>query len=140
MGKYSADCSINEKLTSLSLDPDHHQPQTSNGDNNEPPIVSFYNEKIRPIFDAVENLRRLNITKEGIQIPSIVVLGDQSSGKSSVMESLAGISLPRGQGICTRVPLIMRLQHHPVAAPELLLEYKDKAVSTDEEHALLQKC
>ncbi|KAI9127406.1 hypothetical protein K1719_001965 [Acacia pycnantha] len=134
MGKFSANGCINEKLTSLSLDPDHHQPQTSNGDNNVPPIVSFYNEKIRPILDAVENLRRLNITKEGIQIPSIVVVGDQSSGKSSVMESLAGISLPRGQGICTRVPLIMRLQHHPVAEPELLLEYKDKAVSTDEEH------
>ncbi|KAK7400201.1 hypothetical protein VNO78_11401 [Psophocarpus tetragonolobus] len=31
------------------------------------PIVSSYNEKIRPILDAVENLRRLNITKEGIQ-------------------------------------------------------------------------
>ncbi|KAI9127101.1 hypothetical protein K1719_001660 [Acacia pycnantha] len=134
MGIYSAICRINEKLTSLSLDPDYHQPQMSNGDNNVPPIVSFYNEKIRPILDAVEILRRLNITKEGIQIPSIVVVGDQSSGKSSVMESLAGISLPRGQGICTRVPLIMRLQNHPVTEPELLLEYIDKVVSTDEEH------
>ncbi|KAI9127434.1 hypothetical protein K1719_001993 [Acacia pycnantha] len=134
MGKFSANGCIDVKLTSLSIDPHHHQPQTSNGDNNVPPIVSFYNEKIRPILDAVENLRRLNITKEGIQIPSIVVVGDQSSGKSSVMESLAGISLPRGQGICTRVPLIMRLQNHPGAEPELLLEYNDKAVSTDEEH------
>lgn len=75
----------------------------------DPPIVSSYNEKIRPILDVVENLRRLNITKEGIQLPTIVVVGDQSSGKSSVLESLAGISLPRGDGICTRVPLVMRL-------------------------------
>ncbi|KAH1217833.1 Dynamin-related protein 4C [Glycine max] len=96
------------------------------------PIVSSYNERIRPVLDAVENLRRLNITKEGIQLPTIVVVGDQSSGKSSVLESLAGISLPRGQGICTRVPLIMRLQNHSLPKPELVLEYNAKIVSTDE--------
>ncbi|KAG9133252.1 hypothetical protein Leryth_020749 [Lithospermum erythrorhizon] len=44
--------------------------------------------------------------EEGIQLPTIVVIGDQSSRKSSVLESLDNISLPRGQGICTRVPLI----------------------------------
>ena len=98
------------------------------------PIVSSYNERIRPILDAVENLRRLNIAKEGIQLPTIVVVGDQSSGKSSVLESLAGISLPRGQGICTRVPLVMRLQNHPLPKPELMLELNGKSISTDEEH------
>ncbi|XP_052114534.1 dynamin-related protein 4C-like [Arachis duranensis] len=98
------------------------------------PIVSSYNEKIRPILDAVENLRRLNIAKEGIQLPTIVVVGDQSSGKSSVLESLAGISLPRGQGICTRVPLVMRLQSHPLPNPELMLEFNGKSISTDEDN------
>ena len=91
--------------------------------------MSSYNERIRPVLDAMENLRRLNITKEGIQFPSIVVVGDQSSGKSSVLESLAGISLPRGQGICTRVPLVMRLQNHPLPTPELVLEFYGKAIS-----------
>jgi GTPase SAR1 family protein len=32
----------------------------------------------------------------------IAVLGDQSSGKSSVLESLTGFSFPRGAGLCTR--------------------------------------
>ncbi|KAI4332439.1 hypothetical protein L6164_017349 [Bauhinia variegata] len=99
-----------------------------------PPIISSYNERIRPVLNALENLRRLNITKEGIQLPSIVVVGDQSSGKSSVLESLAGISLPRGQGICTRVPLIMRLQNHPLPKPELVLEFNGKTISTDEQN------
>lgn len=63
-----------------------------------------------------------------------MVVGDQSSGKSSVLESLAGISLPRGQGICTRVPLIMRLQNHYVSKPELFLEFNGKVVPTDEDH------
>ncbi|RWR75010.1 dynamin-related protein 4C [Cinnamomum micranthum f. kanehirae] len=70
--------------------------------------------------------------KEGIQLPTIVVVGDQSSGKSSVLESLAGISLPRGQGICTRVPLIMRLQDHHSDKVELQLEYESKTIQTSE--------
>lgn len=98
------------------------------------PIVSSFNDRIRPLLDAVDKLRLLKVMKEGIQLPTIVVVGDQSSGKSSVLESLAGISLPRGQGICTRVPLIMRLQDHPNTQPELQLEYLGKVVSTDEIH------
>ncbi|KAF2307383.1 hypothetical protein GH714_026775 [Hevea brasiliensis] len=96
------------------------------------PIVSSYNDHIRPLLDAVDKLRHLMVMKEGIQLPTIVVVGDQSSGKSSVLESLAGINLPRGQGICTRVPLVMRLQHHPSLAPELFLEFNGKIVHTDE--------
>ncbi|KAI3496992.1 hypothetical protein L1887_39372 [Cichorium endivia] len=98
-----------------------------------PPIVLSYNDKIRPILDAVDKLRRLNVTQEGIPLPAIVVVGDQSSGKSSVLESLAGISLPRGQNICTRVPLIMKLQNHTDPVPELRLEYQQKSVKIEEE-------
>ncbi|KAL8556846.1 hypothetical protein ACS0TY_004352 [Phlomoides rotata] len=97
------------------------------------PIVSSYNDRIRPLLDTVDRLRHLKIMQEGIQLPTIVVVGDQSSGKSSVLESLAGISLPRGQGICTRVPLIMRLQNHPNLQPQLSLEFNGKVVPTDEE-------
>ncbi|KAL3818052.1 hypothetical protein ACJIZ3_003957 [Penstemon smallii] len=96
------------------------------------PIVSSYNDRIRPLLDAVDRLRHLKVMQEGIQLPTIVVVGDQSSGKSSVLESLAGISLPRGQGICTRVPLIMRLQNHPNSEPEIFLEFNGKTVPTDE--------
>ncbi|KAF2288340.1 hypothetical protein GH714_006884 [Hevea brasiliensis] len=96
-----------------------------------PPIVSSYNDHIRPLLDAVDKLRLLNVAKEGIQLPTIVVVGDQSSGKSSVLESLAGINLPRGLGICTRVPLVMT-EHHPTPIPELFLEFNGKTVHTDE--------
>ncbi|KAJ6701812.1 hypothetical protein OIU74_013057 [Salix koriyanagi] len=80
------------------------------GDDDQPtpiqsvPMMASFNDSIRPILDAVDQLRNLMVMKEGIQLPTIVVVGDQSSGKSSVLESLASISLPRGQGICTRVP------------------------------------
>ncbi|KAL1802182.1 hypothetical protein ACET3Z_030829 [Daucus carota] len=43
------------------------------------PIVSSYNERIRPLLDAVDKLRNLKVMQEGIQLPTIVVVGDQSS-------------------------------------------------------------
>lgn len=45
-----------------------------------------------------------------INLPQIVVVGTQTSGKSSVLESLVGKSfLPRGTGIITRAPLVVQM-------------------------------
>jgi len=47
-----------------------------------------------------------------IQLPQIVVVGSQSSGKSSILESFVGKDfLPRGKGIVTRRPLVMQLKN-----------------------------
>ncbi|XP_061837750.1 dynamin-1-like protein isoform X1 [Nerophis lumbriciformis] len=52
----------------------------------------------------------LTVGADVIQLPQIVVVGSQSSGKSSVLESLVGRDfLPRGSGIVTRRPLVLQL-------------------------------
>jgi len=49
---------------------------------------------------------------EKIDLPRIVVVGNQSSGKSSVLELITGVDfLPRGTGIVTKVPLEVTLIH-----------------------------
>lgn len=46
-----------------------------------------------------------------IELPQIVVVGGQSTGKSSVLESIVGMDfLPRGSGIVTRCPLVLQLR------------------------------
>lgn len=69
----------------------------------------LYHAKLRPILDVIDKLRPLLADEKDIKLPTIVVVGDQSSGKSSVLEGLSGVSLPRGSSITTRVPLILRL-------------------------------
>ncbi len=45
-----------------------------------------------------------------IDLPQIAVVGSQSSGKSSVLETVVGRDfLPRGSGIVTRRPLVLQL-------------------------------
>ncbi|KAL4876490.1 P-loop containing nucleoside triphosphate hydrolase protein [Aspergillus karnatakaensis] len=69
----------------------------------------------KPLFDAIDKLRRLRIKTNEIPIPQLLVVGEQSSGKSSVLESIAQISFPVGTGVCTRFPieLVMRRSSQP---------------------------
>lgn len=74
-----------------------------------------YEKNIKPILDAFDKIREI-LRFEKIELPKIVVVGDQSSGKSSVLESITGVSLPRGENTVTKCPII--LQMRSVNTPE----------------------
>ncbi|TSK17737.1 Interferon-induced GTP-binding protein Mx1 [Bagarius yarrelli] len=67
-----------------------------------------YEEKVRPCIDLIDSLRALGVEKD-LALPAIAVIGDQSSGKSSVLEALSGVALPRGNGMVTRCPLELKM-------------------------------
>ncbi|XP_022911671.1 dynamin-1-like protein isoform X1 [Onthophagus taurus] len=70
-------------------------------------------EALIPVINKLQDVFN-TVGSDAIQLPQIVVLGSQSSGKSSVIESLVGKSfLPRGTGIVTRRPLILQLVYCP---------------------------
>lgn len=46
-----------------------------------------------------------------MDLPTIAVIGSQSAGKSSLIESISGITLPRAAGTCTRCPTECRLSY-----------------------------
>uniref|UniRef100_A0A8C0CP36 Interferon-induced GTP-binding protein Mx1 n=1 Tax=Balaenoptera musculus TaxID=9771 RepID=A0A8C0CP36_BALMU len=72
-------------------------------------LYSQYEEKVRPCIDLIDSLRALGVEQD-LALPAIAVIGDQSSGKSSVLEALSGVALPRGSGIVTRCPLVLKLK------------------------------
>jgi dynamin 1-like protein len=60
-------------------------------------------------------------------LPRIAVIGAQSSGKSSVLESIVGIDfLPRGTGIVTRCPLILQLIYENIKEAYATFEHRAK--------------
>ncbi|XP_068241852.1 dynamin-1-like protein isoform X5 [Palaemon carinicauda] len=66
-------------------------------------------EALIPVINKLQDVFN-TVGADAIQLPQIVVVGAQSSGKSSVLESLVGRSfLPRGIGIVTRRPLVLQL-------------------------------
>uniref|UniRef100_A0A1Q3G0P8 dynamin GTPase n=1 Tax=Culex tarsalis TaxID=7177 RepID=A0A1Q3G0P8_CULTA len=71
-------------------------------------------EALIPVVNKLQDVFN-TVGSDAIQLPQIVVLGSQSSGKSSVIESLVGRTfLPRGTGIVTRRPLILQLVYTPL--------------------------
>ncbi|XP_008066755.1 interferon-induced GTP-binding protein Mx1-like, partial [Carlito syrichta] len=72
-------------------------------------LCNQYEEKVRPCIDLIDSLRALGVEQD-LALPAIAVIGDQSSGKSSVLEALSGVALPRGSGIVTRCPLVLKLR------------------------------
>ncbi|XP_056271782.1 dynamin-1-like protein isoform X4 [Pseudoliparis swirei] len=68
-------------------------------------------EALIPVINKLQDVFN-TVGADVIHLPQIVVVGTQSSGKSSVLESLVGRDiLPRGTGIVTRRPLILQLVH-----------------------------
>jgi interferon-induced GTP-binding protein Mx len=64
-------------------------------------------------------------------IPGVVVVGMQSSGKSSVLESATGLAFPRSEGMCTRVPTIVTVSRTEGDESTGVTVASDPAMTTD---------
>ncbi|KAJ1883523.1 Dynamin- GTPase protein [Coemansia sp. RSA 1722] len=76
-------------------------------------------DKLIPTVNKLQDVFN-TVGQDAIDLPQIVVVGSQSSGKSSVLENLVGRDfLPRGSGIVTRRPLVLQLVNVPRAEGEV---------------------
>uniref|UniRef100_A0A5S6R116 Probable deoxycytidylate deaminase n=1 Tax=Trichuris muris TaxID=70415 RepID=A0A5S6R116_TRIMR len=76
------------------------------------PVALKSGSRMDALIDVVNKLQDVvyALGCSCIQLPQIVVVGAQSSGKSSIIENIVGRDfLPRGPGIVTRRPLILQL-------------------------------
>ncbi|KAF9733790.1 dynamin family protein [Paraphaeosphaeria minitans] len=67
----------------------------------------------RKIMDIADRLRRTGLNGV-VSLPQLVVCGDQSSGKSSVLEAITEIPFPRKENLCTRFATEIILRRDPV--------------------------
>ncbi|TLS21024.1 uncharacterized protein PpBr36_10767 [Pyricularia pennisetigena] len=65
-------------------------------------------------INQIDQVRAFGIG-DVVSLPQLVVCGDQSAGKSSVLESVTGIPFPRKSGLCTRFPTEIILRHNSKA-------------------------
>ncbi|KAL2000804.1 hypothetical protein VTN02DRAFT_2608 [Thermoascus thermophilus] len=96
---------------------------------NDPSLINLVN-KLQDVFTTVG-------VQNPIDLPQIVVVGSQSSGKSSVLENIVGRDfLPRGAGIVTRRPLVLQLINRPadkrLSNGDLKLDTTDSEANLDE--------
>ncbi|KAJ8282255.1 hypothetical protein COCON_G00047740, partial [Conger conger] len=93
---------------------------------------SHLDDRVRPYIDLIDSLRTIGIEKD-LALPAIAVIGDQSSGKSSVLEALSGVALPSSPGIVTRCPLELKLRKLRGGIQwKAIISYKDELIEFDD--------
>ena len=61
-------------------------------------------------LEQIASLRARGVG-EHVDLPHLVVCGDQSAGKSSVLEGITGLPFPRQDGVCTKFATEIILSH-----------------------------
>ncbi|KAK5936896.1 hypothetical protein PMZ80_010834 [Knufia obscura] len=67
------------------------------------------------LLNVIDDLRSQGISRF-IDLPQLIVCGDQSSGKSSVLEAVSGIKFPTKDALCTRFATELILRRNPEVA------------------------
>lgn len=75
---------------------------------NQDDYQATYQKRASSLIRLVNQLRDLGAQAE-LSLPTIVVCGNQSVGKSSIIEAVCQIPLPRQEGTCTRCVIEIRL-------------------------------
>lgn len=64
-------------------------------------LDGLHSKDHRQVLDIVDSLRLCGLG-DLLSLPQLVVCGDQSSGKSSVLEAITEVPFPRKENLCTR--------------------------------------
>ncbi|KAI1499914.1 P-loop containing nucleoside triphosphate hydrolase protein [Biscogniauxia marginata] len=72
------------------------------------PTFTDIGMKLKACNDTLGDLQQLGVSHVAA-LPELVLVGDQSAGKSTLMSGLARVNLPRSAGVGTRCPLHIRL-------------------------------
>ena len=70
--------------------------------------IEEFNNQSRKLMELINKLRDMGAHFD-LKIPGIIVCGNQSAGKSSVIEAITKVPLPRADGTCTRCPIEVRM-------------------------------
>lgn len=68
--------------------------------NDQPPIL-LQSRDHSVLLDVIDLLRSQGVSHY-VPLPQLIVCGDQSSGKSSVLEAVSGVRFPTKDNLCTR--------------------------------------
>ncbi|KAI0677375.1 P-loop containing nucleoside triphosphate hydrolase protein [Trametes maxima] len=67
-----------------------------------------YGRTAKELNDFMKSIRAEGAQSD-LNLPRVAVIGNQSAGKSSLVEAISGIKVPRDAGTCTRCPMELRL-------------------------------
>ncbi|KAL6849641.1 hypothetical protein ACO1O0_009184 [Amphichorda felina] len=83
-------------------------------------------DEARALHDISDNLSACGVGKL-VNLPQIIVVGDQSSGKSSVLEAISHVHFPVEGGLCTRFATELVLRHAKQTRADVSVKFADSS-------------
>lgn len=80
------------------------------------------NEEVRSFMDKLT--AQTNVSKY-VDLPMIAVMGDTSSGKSSLLSSLSAVELPSASELTTRCPIMLQMKRADDKRARIEVQWKD---------------
>jgi GTP-binding protein EngB required for normal cell division len=87
------------------------------------------------LLDKIDELRTIGVGGL-VELPQIVVCGNQSSGKSSVLEAISRVRFPAKSSVCTRFATEIVLRRHPFNRVKVSIEPGKSRKDTTEREKL----
>ncbi|KAL4982611.1 P-loop containing nucleoside triphosphate hydrolase protein [Aspergillus falconensis] len=73
------------------------------------------------LLDKIDELRNIGVGGL-VELPQLIVCGNQSSGKSSVLEAISRVRFPAKSNVCTRFATEVILRRNPVSRIRISIE------------------
>lgn len=85
------------------------------------------------VIDTIDDLRSMGVGRD-IDLPQLIVVGDQSSGKSSVLEAISLVRFPVRGGLCTRFATELILRKAPQPKFKVSIIAADSSINPGQIH------
>ncbi|KAL2020342.1 hypothetical protein VTK56DRAFT_8570 [Thermocarpiscus australiensis] len=87
-------------------------------------LAQLNNPESKALLDTIDNLREIHVG-DIVNLPQIIVVGDQSSGKSSVLEAISRVRFPVDGDLCTRFATEIVLRRASETAVQVSIQFAD---------------
>lgn len=94
------------------------------------PQVPLQSKDHEELLDIIDHLRGQGISRY-IDLPQLIVCGDQSSGKSSVLEAVSGLRFPTKDNLCTRFATELILRRGPETSVKVTIVPGDQRTESE---------
>ncbi|GAB1315414.1 hypothetical protein MFIFM68171_05624 [Madurella fahalii] len=101
------------------------------------PLAQLNSSDAKALLDTIDSLRELNVG-DIVNLPQIIVVGDQSSGKSSVLEAISRVRFPVDGDLCTRFATELLLRRSTETVVNVSIQFADNAHSAADDTAQRQ--
>jgi Dynamin family/Dynamin central region len=106
--------------------------QSVDSEKDKTPLIKLQSKDHEEILNVIDQLRLEGVSKY-INLPQLIVCGDQSSGKSSVLEAISGLEFPAKDNVCTRFATELILRRAPESGVTASIHADDDRPAVEKE-------